>query len=1162
MKKKFYKKFFNSTITSAVVATSVLGGTALGAETSTPSNSTNSLNFSDVKVTDYFYEAVKILTERGIIKGFPDGTFKPYQKVTRGQVAVILANLLKLDTSNVEDPGFTDVPKTHPYYGAIAALYKAGYIKGFEDGTFKPGETINRYHAALILTKVFKLTAKNPYELPFTDVYPAYKEAVSAFYENKVTSGSTPTTFSGSANLTRGQFVTFLLKAEEATQASNEENEVKENENPGGSSGGGGSNSGGKDRDRDDDDDDDNDNGGGNPGGGDTETPPADTTAPVTSVISNIVLIGQNLSVQSSEKGKVFLTTTSDTAPVSVEDLEKIDVLSTTVDTANVYKEINTEGLSEGTYNLYAVDEAGNISKLTTIYLFEDPYSYIKKKLEELEMMVYGTTNLEEISLTSISNAAGEQDVDEFTSEVLKQAYVILMAIINYSNMNGIGIPTKPFPEVTNNINEHSTFTANLSEGSFPVILSDLELSEESPEKFKPLLEEEQTSALAEELLLVLLNIDFDNILDHYNLPALIGAEGLLPEAVYEGLALNGMETLTEIDEVEAPAYTADEYTKKLESTLKILSNLVKFTNEDNTELKEFDSDIVEVINYVIPYLYLGLVKLEFLPYEGIELTPYENKEFSTFSEDENLIVYDLLYLFSSDISLHNIEYNYGIEFGNDEKKEIIRILRDYVYNEYFANLLVDRAITKDSDDNIKLISSLDEIINLDDFNIPSEMEEEYIIKNILVFNLALSQLYNIDQHSSVVDKFNAAIEQFNMKYPNLKYTNVVIDEIDLGINAFKIIPQFFDATFENRKINLLNFEVLVNDELKEPTFDYKLYTVPTVEENDEIYLIENEDGTIQLELIDSDNNGSLNGLHELEIYDKENDFYYNVSFVVTNKNTSDGSPEIIHIFEEPYQYLYLDSEAFSGSEFILDLENSSPYTKWEIDGFGAGLLGYEYLVVLYDSTTDKVLWAVNEIPRFTNEIEQGSDDEAGNVLVEFDVSNLTNEETHNIIMEVFLLNKTVDLDNVQDYKTIISKIQDSVTAYGYMNGTYTSGDTAELVVPLVEELVEQPKGIEPSSGTNSRDELEEYPEEETTKPNDEMEDGKLDKVEPTEEDVDSTSQGTLELDLKEIEETDKDINTNQTIINPLPEGISFRDKDKLVYGVDFILENGVVRLL
>ncbi|HCG4536360.1 TPA: S-layer homology domain-containing protein, partial [Salmonella enterica subsp. enterica serovar Typhi str. AG3] len=105
------------------------------------------------------------------------------------------------------------------YYGAIAALANAGYINGFEDGTYGSGKPITRNHMAIILTKAFELKASSEAVTPFTDIYPDYKQYITALFENGITVGNTKTTFGGSTNVTRGQFAQFLLRAENASKA-------------------------------------------------------------------------------------------------------------------------------------------------------------------------------------------------------------------------------------------------------------------------------------------------------------------------------------------------------------------------------------------------------------------------------------------------------------------------------------------------------------------------------------------------------------------------------------------------------------------------------------------------------------------------------------------------------------------------------------------------------------------------------------------------------------------------------------------------------------------------------------------------------------------------------------------------------------------------------
>lgn len=215
MKKKQYKKYFNATLATAVAAT--------GASVVAPNTTDASTSFKDVPSTHNFYNDVTNLSERSIIKGFEDGTFRPGENVTRGQVAKIIAGALGLDTKNVKNPGFKDIPTTHQYYGAIAALANAGIISGYEDGTFRPGEPVQRNHMAKIIAGAFNLQATPNYTTPLTDVRSDYKAYVTALHEYGVTTGKTSTTFDGSSNVTRGQLAAFVVRAE---TVKNEENQV------------------------------------------------------------------------------------------------------------------------------------------------------------------------------------------------------------------------------------------------------------------------------------------------------------------------------------------------------------------------------------------------------------------------------------------------------------------------------------------------------------------------------------------------------------------------------------------------------------------------------------------------------------------------------------------------------------------------------------------------------------------------------------------------------------------------------------------------------------------------------------------------------------------------------------------------------------------------
>lgn len=205
------RKLFNIALATSMATAAIVAVAPVDAEAAK--------SFSDLAPTDPHYPNVMNLTERGVINGYPDGTFKPYEPIHRGHAAKILALALGLDTKNVKDPDFKDISKSYPYYGEIAALVEAGIINGFEDGTYGPNKHLTRGQMAKIISRAYELKGDTK-NLPFTDIaISPYKEEIAALYDNKVTVGSTPTTFSPVAPVTRGQLASFVVRAEAATAA-------------------------------------------------------------------------------------------------------------------------------------------------------------------------------------------------------------------------------------------------------------------------------------------------------------------------------------------------------------------------------------------------------------------------------------------------------------------------------------------------------------------------------------------------------------------------------------------------------------------------------------------------------------------------------------------------------------------------------------------------------------------------------------------------------------------------------------------------------------------------------------------------------------------------------------------------------------------------------
>ena len=111
---------------------------------STTSKTQTVSTFPDVPASASYAEAVKMLSEAGIIQGDANGRFNPEQTVTRAQAAAFLCRMLGIEeTAKVKkSTKFSDVPQNYWASGYVAAIADQGVISGFTDGTFKPNNPV------------------------------------------------------------------------------------------------------------------------------------------------------------------------------------------------------------------------------------------------------------------------------------------------------------------------------------------------------------------------------------------------------------------------------------------------------------------------------------------------------------------------------------------------------------------------------------------------------------------------------------------------------------------------------------------------------------------------------------------------------------------------------------------------------------------------------------------------------------------------------------------------------------------------------------------------------------------------------------------------------------------------------------------------------------
>ncbi|MBQ9934192.1 MAG: S-layer homology domain-containing protein [Ruminiclostridium sp.] len=108
-------------------------------------------DFSDVNKGQWFNNAISTMANMGIVNGYPDGTFRPNGKITRAEFAAIAARFSSVtDTTGAY---FTDIAG-HWAEDEIYRATNSGWIKGYEDNTFKPNQLITRAEAMTLVNRV------------------------------------------------------------------------------------------------------------------------------------------------------------------------------------------------------------------------------------------------------------------------------------------------------------------------------------------------------------------------------------------------------------------------------------------------------------------------------------------------------------------------------------------------------------------------------------------------------------------------------------------------------------------------------------------------------------------------------------------------------------------------------------------------------------------------------------------------------------------------------------------------------------------------------------------------------------------------------------------------------------------------------------------------
>lgn len=182
--------------------------------------------FSDVKVSDWFYNDLELLCMAGVVRGSSDGLFQPYADITRAQFTAFLARsflpeMVSAQTAALAPQAFSDVSPGYWGYAEIQAAAAAGLVKGTVTRRFSPDTLITRAQMAAMICRTLEAVA--PEVLAEVEARPASfrdvtaagcwaAEEVSIAAALDIVGGYADGTFRPEANAKRAQAVAVLAR--------------------------------------------------------------------------------------------------------------------------------------------------------------------------------------------------------------------------------------------------------------------------------------------------------------------------------------------------------------------------------------------------------------------------------------------------------------------------------------------------------------------------------------------------------------------------------------------------------------------------------------------------------------------------------------------------------------------------------------------------------------------------------------------------------------------------------------------------------------------------------------------------------------------------------------------------------------------------------------
>jgi hypothetical protein len=166
--------------------------------------------YPDIKNHEY-YDSIVGLIEQGVVTGYPDGSIRPDNYITRLEAAVLISRAMGLKGSDSPTPYKDKVPDWARGY--VIELYEKGIMIGIDNNRFSPNTTITREEVATILTRLYKLNSEEETNVELEDLDGWSIKYVKAVVRNKIMPSLEVNRFKPKQKMTRAETMDFIYKA-------------------------------------------------------------------------------------------------------------------------------------------------------------------------------------------------------------------------------------------------------------------------------------------------------------------------------------------------------------------------------------------------------------------------------------------------------------------------------------------------------------------------------------------------------------------------------------------------------------------------------------------------------------------------------------------------------------------------------------------------------------------------------------------------------------------------------------------------------------------------------------------------------------------------------------------------------------------------------------